>query len=780
MSAPSSSLVAKAEEQQQLLKQLNQVVDRLRTHISDEPYITTIPQDEPRYHHYSRFSADAWLTDTPFDRNENYQLQYQTFFYREPYSDLYERVRYSHFNPNHNTYNPTPTPISTPIPNATATSTPALGPKKKISLAAYKDKQARGPLSRPTPVSNNQEPATTLPSSHQHRLPQKPESVQDKKPAMSTNHDGAMSGVREPKRKQHSPAPPSPPKRQRLSPPRDSLRSAPPLRKQTSPVQSTSRHADRTKQASALPVGRLSPLDSLYLPGRLSPTLPPEVEAALDREQHKRADSGPSGQTVARTYNVAPTRSSRQDSNHSPPRADMNDSPTTVNSNGHRQHNRSLLLVLKIPKRHRASFRRLVQFSGRASKDRKPEPSRQPQPSPPASNAEQGKVKREPSSREDESEVDPAKGLARKVGNAPKPPPDRLQPPTSTPKSANKRPRDPDDSLSQPDTKRKKIPPALRLEKDQKTPLPPEFRSPALLDGAARSQQATPTNRKDLRTSLAMKRVESSDSLHRISTPSGGLDRTPASTTGTIGPGSQNHSSLRPPSSSSAKTPEAHAWQAEYTRLSQLAKELKHAAPDSTSGPQASARSTQRAEIGALSSMESFLAFVLAFFCNDKAYAARSPPQLSDVQNWISCHGFWRQVKARCQPYPHLSALTCYLGAVYNGIIMRRLTNPQARPDPKNLHDSTLAAFKAVDEALAKLPLSVLESDYPKTWQRALTSSAKDADPPVKPGHYKGRFSVNIGIHTPPLEAVRFAYSLMAEWSAKEGLAYDMKMKLTA
>jgi len=67
---------------------LNASVDRLQKSILDQPYIQTIPQDEPRWHYHSSEAARLWMRSAPFDASENPELQYQTFFYHEHGSDL--------------------------------------------------------------------------------------------------------------------------------------------------------------------------------------------------------------------------------------------------------------------------------------------------------------------------------------------------------------------------------------------------------------------------------------------------------------------------------------------------------------------------------------------------------------------------------------------------------------------------------------------------------------------------------------------------------------------
>ncbi|KAF1353628.1 hypothetical protein BDV97DRAFT_346962 [Delphinella strobiligena] len=731
-------------DDEEILRQLNACVDGMRDHISDEPYVLTIPQDEPKFHHYSRYAADAWLLDSPFERNENYQVQYQSFFYREPYTDLFERVRYSHFDRSTQTNF-----ASNSIQPRSLTSTPTVGPKKKISLAAYKNKQAQG--------------ATTTPSERKAQAPvhQKDKEQESKKastsslqtkveraPAISSHVPEETSVKEELKRNHTRPALPgdavSPPKKQRLDylPP-PSLAS--PASKQKSRVSRDARDAKDAPERSS-DFDRLSPLNHLYLPGRLSPTLPPELVAALDQGNHKRSTSHTS--------------------------VDPNTQPKTVSRRPGSKHD-SILSHTNEPPAEDALARPSHKDAAIRAIDDRPsltKPQRQiPDPPHPSRSIAKPLAQHDSSKIKAEHKEEPSKGVAKKT--APSKPVAKAHAPSLTPASTTKRPHATDDNDSQPQPKRKKLPPMLKAEKDPSTPLQPDFRSPALPQSAIKSQQATPTaNRQHLRTSVAMKRVESTDSLANI-TPAR-QDRTPLPKPSQL----SQQTSTKPSPSGAAKTAESQAWSTEYTRLNAISKELKRAAQAPSED---ASKSELVAEIAALVSLESFLAFVLTFYCYDKSITCRNPPLVPTPQMWQSCTAFWNSIMAMCQSYPHLSGLLGYLGVVYNGVILRRLATGN-KHDPKLLQETltaAAAAMKAADEASHKLPLSTLKSDYPQTWKRGTT--AQRVEEHVTPGHYDGGFSLNIGIHTDPLEAVRFGHALLSEWGAKKELDYKMRLKLS-
>lgn len=859
----------RSAEDQELLSQLDACVDRMRTHISDEPYVLTIPQDEPKYHHYSRSSADAWLKDTPFDHGENYQMQYQTFFYREPNSDTFERVRASHFDRSMGQLPSTSTPRSNTV-------TPSLGPKKKISLATYnKNKKDQSALSTP---SNSQ--SHSQPQSQPHGISapvltlSKPQPKTDKDPSHTKAEKVQPQGKTEkPPANHHVPgsatAPTSnvlkrrsihessrpdtqnPLKKLRLSPqpqakpqPSSQLQQPRPRNDARMPLNFPS---GRLSPLAALsPNGRLSPLTTAYLPGRISPTLPPEFVAALDERHHKRSQSHGSTGSADSTAQpkVDPTRpGSKHDSilsHANEPTSDdavieqsqkrpllepsqstkselpsktnpssvekdaapesskkdaafasasskidiisepsLNDSSpkgteNTTQSDGKPQ---SLVVVLRIPKSKRNDARRLLIFPPQPWKDPKPDASATLSPEAARSNGAITKkiVKPSAEKRVPKMDEEPVKGVARKISvssksnqdkahiHTPKPAPA----PASSSTSSAKRPRPEDDSLhsTEPVAKKKKSVPTLKVDNDPTTPVQPDFRSPALPHSAVKSQQATPTPRKDILASIAMKRTASTDSTANNTTPTIS-NRTPASQAA-AGAERPRHNSSNPrpsPSTGSNKTPLSKAWTAEYSRLSTLARELKHATPSS-------------AEASALTWLESFLAFVLAFYCLDTSYTcnAELPPS---PENWKSCGGFYGAVVHSCQKFPHLHGLALYLGAVYNGVIMRRISSVSSKHyDPSALHGATFAALRAADEAAQKLPLPAIMANYRNTWTRGISASEKDERSPT-PRHYDGRFSLNVGVNTDPLEAVRFAHSVMTEWCDGRDIDHKMRLKL--
>ena len=152
--------VAKLSKQDQDdLDAINASIDRMRRFTPADPYVLTIPQDvEPRYHHSYAFQGRQWLEHTPFDYREHESTQYQTFVDHEQGKDMFflhsSRPPESDASVNGDV-------AKDKTGTATGANTPNGGPKKKISLNAYKKKQTGG-----TPEVNGakEEPAVKKPA----------------------------------------------------------------------------------------------------------------------------------------------------------------------------------------------------------------------------------------------------------------------------------------------------------------------------------------------------------------------------------------------------------------------------------------------------------------------------------------------------------------------------------------------------------------------------------------------------------------------------------------
>lgn len=637
---------------EELVRQINACVDRMRAVTPDEPYVLSIPQDEPKYHHHSRHSADLWLHCTPFRRDDHPNQQYQTFYYHEPLSDVFHLHRNSFYHREHGDQLPA---RDAPNPPSSSQSTPSMLPKKKISLAAYANKKAQ--------------PDKPDVKHHHERIPDSPDSSQQS----TKSHDSAnlprmLSPLHMPKPHAQKPLQQHPPPRQ-------------------------SHHLPPRPASPAIP------------PRPVSPTLPARIIADLDanpyQPSYKHASKRPPSPLPP-----PPDKARKQPANIPDP--NTRDTPQEPQEQEPLQP--SLIVKLKIPKSMRKNICRYLQMK----------PQR----------------------------------------TIPDPPPEK--PPASS--SALKRPRAAEEDVPQPDPKRKKpikVEPAIKQESS--TPAPA---TPAAQKDTPTARNNNNSSNKDLRTSVAMKRVESTDSIANGTPPS---SRRP-------------NAKVKPsPSNTNTKTSETLAWEAESARIGKLGRELKHAASDSAQ----KTRNDQTSSLAAAQSLESFLCFILSFYCRERGFQSRNPPSpLDPTHTWLTLPAFIKFVRTHCHGFPVLEGLACHLGVVCNAMIMLRLTSKRSSDltpeESRALHDAVSAGLKASHEASSKLPLKALTKNFPDTWKKGLDASAatKTADEDVKPGKFAGPFSLPLGLDTEPIVAVRVGCALLAEWCRAKGLGYAMKLSL--
>lgn len=163
-SVPTTTLKRKSlsDEDQEDLDRLDGIFKRLKTAVPRAPYILSTPSMHP-YMYHTAHESRAWMMGHLFQYEEEY-LQYRTFHFREPYRDCFT------LQPGED-YEPEP-----PRPSNTTSQ----APKKKITLADYKNKQANGasasgskkvsPALQPTkpnpPLSNGVKPAEKQAPAH--------------------------------------------------------------------------------------------------------------------------------------------------------------------------------------------------------------------------------------------------------------------------------------------------------------------------------------------------------------------------------------------------------------------------------------------------------------------------------------------------------------------------------------------------------------------------------------------------------------------------------------
>lgn len=251
---------------------------------------------------------------------------------------------------------------------------------------------------------------------------------------------------------------------------------------------------------------------------------------------------------------------------------------------------------------------------------------------------------------------------------------------------------------------------------------------------------------------------------------------------------------------------ERRVWKDEFFRYSNLGRELKHAAERYTAKEGASATEQKLAVATAI---EAILCFILAFVADDQSKALAR--QVGESSNWLSILAYWRVVKKNSSPYPALHNLCHVLGAVsYDAIhaldLERLSISPipgehTAIPTPGSDGDSVVSdeSRRSVKEFLElknRLPEcykesqrywlegarglseAILASEFPATWSKRSRNYSERGRQQLKVGNYLGEFFLPLGKTSSPLEAVRFGWSILNEWCAKESVNWKGRLEL--
>jgi hypothetical protein len=146
-----------SKDEQDDLEELDKIFKRTKTVVPPNPYILSTPSMDP-YRYHSQQEAYAWMLGRLWRRDEEH-LQYRTYLYREPCQDCFELQAGEDDEPE---------PERPRSQASQASNTASHAPKKKISLSAYKNKQANGVLT-PTPgfkIASPSLPPSKPPSAH--------------------------------------------------------------------------------------------------------------------------------------------------------------------------------------------------------------------------------------------------------------------------------------------------------------------------------------------------------------------------------------------------------------------------------------------------------------------------------------------------------------------------------------------------------------------------------------------------------------------------------------
>ena len=530
-----------SQQDQDDFDELDRSFKRIKTVVPPNPYILSTPSMDP-YRYHSQQEANAWMLGHLWKHNEEH-LQYRTYLYREPCQDCFELQAGEDDEPE---------PERPRSQISQTSNTTSQGPKKKISLSAYKSKQANGtitpapssklaspslpPSKPPVAQSNGIKKAEKQPPPAQKSADPKPQKayVNTQRLAAKLTHlrpiteerdkPSTGNGTQDGNRHQLPPRPPAP-EIKRIE-------------------DEDARVVDKSSPSNSTPHGlppMLSPvhepLSNPYgLPNILSPTLPSSIQAELDRleQQRSRAVSSASASSTEPKIQSQTLSVPKEKDNERPQVADKtvksNPRIRSVSVSGKSPYvapptktddkDPSMIVKLKFSKRA-AVLEKLLRLPPRPLQLAKKELQDPPKDSPVKIRT---KVVEEPvkkakpipkiAARRPESSTTSTPAPSAKA-SAPS-----TKPPVSSVKTAEKRPRPDDDAAPAVSSKRQR---ALSSQDRTSTPTSQVTSSPALpsKSSAQKSQSQLETPKKDHKA-INMLRTGSSESQDATPGRSGG------------------------------------------------------------------------------------------------------------------------------------------------------------------------------------------------------------------------------------------------------------------
>ena len=214
-----------------------------------------------------------------------------------------------------------------------------------------------------------------------------------------------------------------------------------------------------------------------------------------------------------------------------------------------------------------------------------------------------------------------------------------------------------------------------------------------------------------------------------------------------------------------------------------LGRELKHAASahlKTLSMPHSDPTAPlNEQKLAAIKSLESLLAYILAFICSDEAATAADPKMNPPIKNWRTLHGFFGFVKRNCEAFPLLLGIACWLGVVFNAHILDLAAqHPAEGPNRDSILETQAMMQRAANDAEVKLDVDMLQSSFPRSWEGRTKGNLEVHR--LEPGKgFEGRYKLPVGLQTCPLRAARAGYAMLDEWvSAQDGVGYGLMLKL--
>ncbi|OAX77894.1 hypothetical protein ACJ72_07802 [Emergomyces africanus] len=802
------------------------------------PYLLRVPTERP-FHLGSRFVSNWAVGDNrPFAPEEEH-LQYMTFLPHQGGDTLLVAVG-GWSDERGNIMEEEVTSKAPSIATSPSVDTPKHRlQRKKISLSDYKKKANETPKSPPqsaTPADrghgmdhatpgakpkSSQDPVSTakVPAASLLKKRKDPPSVPTENRSDNTN------GISQPKNARDGNSRPIPSSHK---PPPSSTRESPPPTKKPR-LSSVNEPSDNvsTKSKNAAPIvpALLSPTlpptsITPRLPRLLSPTLPPDIEQELAKLKEDELSIGTSssrkipssfalvgpksGLPLTKPDKVRPHSSSTSSSSDKSTKARISSSsaskfqsgigakpiPSRDQSSRAADHRHShipskpkgtaesakpkLIVKLKYGRANRKRIEALLRFSG--------------------------KSKITPDHRSSTLKSGLESSQRKKLLSSSKP---------AEIQRTEKRSRHIVDEDIQGSAPKRQKPATIPTTERPRTPVTPAFKSPSALGQsttASKSQFLTPS--KDLRTT-SMRRLGSGDGDTKLPT---GLDRSMnTSTPGSAEKTANKHSPLTSTDNQqnrSRDTAESRSWLEESQKYFNLGRELKHSS-QRYSGSQAT---DVDSKLSAAIAVEAVLCFILAFILDDRYKTLNR--RVGDSSGWLSIVPYWRVVKNNTEAYPHLQALCSLLGAVFhevihgldlerlaitaipserspaptpgsdgNGITSEENRKQQQHRDFIDLRKRLVESYRDAKslwlDGSRKLSEDVLTRRYPATWSKRSTNfSERGRERSVVLGEYSGEYFLPLDRTSTPLEAIRFGWMFLTEWTEKEGVKWKGRLGL--
>ncbi|EGD96233.1 hypothetical protein TESG_03685 [Trichophyton tonsurans CBS 112818] len=775
------------------LKQLSR--DVLPAH----PYILSVPTEKP-YRLGSRFVSNWAVGENTLFSPEEEQLQYMTFLPHQGEDTLLVSVGgwsddKGNIVPEEDQRPPSSSAVSMAAPLTTASQQDALAKrKKKITLSDYKKKALETPPPPPPPPPP-QPPQPPLPLPPTPPLPGAADPSTNGANGANGNRPGSVDSDKTLRRPQSNS---SKPEARQNHHQHSSQATAPATSSTSAPDTRTGSRSHDTKQngrdsPSLLPAstGRrrlarlpddglektsrshsssISSISNKVIPSKPKPGANSSSSAKQSQQSSRAAEKKPASISTssAALPPKPPTASSKPAASQPTPRI-----TTTAPKE-------KLIVKLKYGRQNRKRIEALLKISSK----RKPTPTQ-------TSAKPKGLPDSIVVSKSSPSNSSPQPGSSTAATSMGK---------QREPSSGYKRPKAVDgDDVQEPALKRPRSSNTLAPPPLDQAPTP-SMQTPrstsATKHPPASSQDQFLTPKKEPK-GTAMRRVGSGDS--DMKTPSGSA--TSVKMTQSL--------SVESHPSSGAQPSERRGWRDEYQRFVNLGRDLKHASQRNSTHKYSTSHDIQDDKLSATIAVEALLCFVLAFIAEQRFQSLSR--QVGNSTGWRSIIAYWQSVLNRTTSYPHLHGLCLLLGAVCHDSIhsldLERLaTTPfpdehSPAPTPGSdgntvtseetkkqrrefaelrtrLPESYKVARRLWLEGSRELSDSVLTQHYPNTWSKRLRNSADRGREQLKLGEYGGDFYLPLGTASTPLEAVRFAWAFLNEWSEREGVKWKGRLGL--